>query len=195
MTITQDVVQSLEDFFLDCMTRTPLTMRFTAADVAAYLQCDTSEVSHWLQRYRDVQGNLVPSASAQFVIATFNRGRYSEWFILGWPNMSQKDRTLAGGLLVTHEIMSSIKEDMDPMLRNVEVQFIPAYLNNKRINRALIPAIQAKLHGYSTTLMDFRQQLHHLTPLSMQRIANGLEALLDLEINRVDSLRAHLATL
>lgn len=191
MTMLDDAVDDLEGVFTDYVTRTPIKLKFTASEIADDLGCDTAWVSQALQNYRYVQSGHSLSTSA-FVVATFNRGARSEWFILTWPHMTRAQQTMGGELLVTHEIMSFIKEDIAPMVRNITHQFIPAYRTNRATNRPMKLVLIGKLEGYVTTLMRFRQDLTHVRPMALRRQAQALDAVLTDTINDCDSLRMHL---
>lgn len=194
MTKIDDSVAKLEDFFSDCVTQTPIKLQFTAAECAAYLGMYVATVSFWLQTYRDVQGSRTTS-TAEFTVATYQRGRKAMWFILSWPNMTPAENLLGGELFVTHEIMSVIREDVNPMLRNIEVQFAPAVVRNKRINKTMVAVAECKLDGYRSMLLNFQRDVTHIRPMSLRRLTVGLNAALNNTINRVDTMRAYLAKL
>jgi hypothetical protein len=193
MTVTADAVSGLEQFFEDYVTRTPIELKFTAAECATYLGEDTWTVSQWLQRYRDVQGNLTLFDS-EYIVASFNRGPRSMWFILGWPNMTSTQRTLAGELLVEHEIMSLIKEEITPMLRNIDCQFGPAVVKNRSVNITMRPVLLTKLDGYRGMLLSFQRDVTHIRPMTLRRHAIALSAALTSAVNEVDLRRNYLTT-
>ena len=191
---TDLLVQQLEQFFTELVTQTPLVLTFTAASCADYLGIDTPIVSGWLQRYRDVQGFKTLS-TAEFVIATFNRGPRSEWFILIWPGMTAGQREAAGEMLTIHEIMSVVKEEIKPMLRNIEVQFNPAVMQNRRVNREFVPVHKTKLDNYRTMVLSLQRDVMNLGKARMKRAAHRLDGVLDATIDEIDTWRQYMATL
>ena len=191
---TDEQVAALEEFFTEIVTQTPIVLQFTAADAAEYIGYETVEVSHMLQRYRDVQGGLTLSTS-QFVIATFNRGRGSVWFILTWPNMRQGEAEIAGEILATHEIMSVIREDVKPMLRNIRVQFGPAVVRNRKVNRRMLDVHVGKLDGYANMVSAFQRNVSRVKQPNMRKVAKALTAVLDATVDEIESTKDYLVAI
>jgi hypothetical protein len=180
----------LEDFFEDCLTSTPSVTEFTAAQAASHT--GWVGMSSLLQRYRQAQSG---KNATKYVIATYERGRHSKWMILAWPGMTQRERTLAGRLLTSHEIMSVVREEVRPMLRNAAWQFGPAVIRNKVVDRDLLQVYVHKLAGYRSMLLNFRQDVQAITPQSLNKMARSLEAVLSQSIGQVDTWRKYLQTI
>lgn len=192
---TDDLVSKLERFFTDLVTQTPMVIAFTAYQAAGYLGMkDTKDVSTWLQRYRDVQGNKTLSRAA-FTIATFNRGPSAEWYILTWPGATASERDTSGEINTMQCIMTVVREEVRPMLRNIEVEFSPAVLKIRRPNRALVVVNETKLNGYRTIVLNLQRDVLSLSRVRMVRAAKRLDKVLDATVTEIDLWRSYMATL
>jgi hypothetical protein len=194
MNVTDYQVQELEKFFTDLVTSSPLILTFTRRDAAAYIGATPGEVSGWLQRYRDVQGNKTLS-SAEFTIATWNRGAGAEWYIKTWPGMTPGERETAGEIEAVYLIMTTVREEIRPMLRNVEVELTPSVLRNRRINREALPAWKTKLDSYRTMVLNLQRDVQLLTKPKMKKAVRNLNGVLTATVDEIDTWRSHLATL
>jgi hypothetical protein len=186
MTTVPDAVTLLEPVFMDMVTSTPSRFKFSASEVADALGIDTARVSQYLQTYRDVQGERHAGVTAEFVIATFNRGAGAEWFIIAWPNM---DEQTAAELTTMHEILSFVREEVKPMIRNVEVQFMPSARANSVVKRGMPSVLVGKLNGYQASLMSFRNDISRVRPVVLRTSVAPMLAVLDAAIDDVDRVK------
>jgi len=194
MSSRQDQIALVEDFLTDLVTQTPIQCRFTAVDMAIASGVPTPECSNALQWYRDVQSGKT-AYDAQFVVATYNRGRWSEWFILTWPDMTPLMRDAANVLLYTHEVNSVIREEIAPMLRNIWTQFAPAVTRNRKRNVKQVSLLMGKLDGYFSMLSRWRADMTHVQPMKLRKHNAALLAIVDATITDVDTARAFVASL
>lgn len=194
MSMTDDVVEDIEQFLEDCVTSTPIQLRFMASDLADYHGWDTWVASQALQRYRDVQGNLTLS-TADYVVACYERGPRSTWFIFAWPHMTKPQRNAAADLLVVHQIMSLIREVITPMLRNIQTQFGPAVVGNRTLNRTMIGVIMGELEGYRTMLLAFQRDVTAIRPMTLRRTAVALNSAMTSTVSRIEAARAYVSVL
>jgi hypothetical protein len=187
-------VDELEKFLTDLITQTPIIVSFTAADAAAYIGIKVALMSSWLQRYRDVEGNKTLS-TAKFTIVCWNRGPGAEWFITTWPGMSPAGREMSGEISTNYAVMTVVREEIRPMLRNIEVEFTPTVLRNRRVNRALVSVNRTKLDGYRTIVLNLQRDSLVLSKAKMKRAAMRLNKVMDATIDEIDTWRSYLATL
>lgn len=195
-------VTHVEEYLEDCVTRTPLDLDFTAAGLAAYhhtgrgpvSRAEVNMASWWLQLYREVCKGKIKSITARYSIGTHNRGPGAVWHVFTWPDMSKDQREVAAGIFVAHEILATLKEDVFPMLRNIETQFVPAIRGN-RINRTMIGPTDSKLDGYLTMLLRFRRDVAGIRPVILRRVTTSLDSTVDAAIRRVEGVRGVLTTL
>ena len=195
-TAIEATVENLEACFEDYVTRTPLKLDFTAAEIAAhYVGVEVQEVSQWLQTYRSVQGGAT-TCSSEYVVATYNRGRGSIWHILSWPGMTPSQEDSADSLRIIYEVMSYLREDIDPMLRNVAKEFIPATIAKRlKGSKSQIGVMRSKLDGYYAGLQRFQREINRVVPVRLRSTVRPLDALITQRLARIDSIGSYLATL
>jgi hypothetical protein len=189
----RQATSNVEGFLLDCVTQTPLKLEFTASELAVYAGVDTPTASGWLQEYRTVASGVTPE-TALYTIGTWQRGRGSVWSIATWPTMTVAQRQLASGIYIAHCILSTLHEDIKPMLRNIVTEFIPGIRAN-RMNRTMIQPKISQLDGYFTMLTRYRSDIAGIRPVALRSVVRSLDAAVVTFINRINLMRNTLQTI
>ena len=184
------IVTQLEQFFLDCVTQTPLRIEYTAADVGVYLGESTSTISGWLQTYRDVNRGRISGVTAEYVISTFERGPRSVWFIQSWSGITKRQQRTAHTLMMVYSGMTVLREEIRPMLKNVEAEFISVALHDQPVAHEFVPMYLNKLAAYRMMLLGVQSDLSNITILRLRPIAVGMSGEVAATINRIANIEA-----
>ena len=186
----RNATERVEEFLEDRVTRTPLELGFGAAELADHHGVDTPTASYWLQLYRTVASGVTPE-TALYTIGTWQRGRGSKWSICTWPGMTVGQREMSAGIYVAHCILSTLHEDIKPMLRNIVTEFLPGIVGNRMDRTMLAPKI-SQLDGYHTMLTRYRTDVSRIRPVALRSVTKALDATIGSYINRIDLMRVTL---
>lgn len=189
------VISLIEDYLDRLIAHKPIVLRFTAAAIAGYHGVETSYISWGLQQYRKAQGGRIKKVTAKYTVGTYNRGAGSEWFIFTWPGMTKAQEELGGEMLVIHEINSVVREDVKPMLKNIDVQFSEAVRRRLSVNRGFVKVNAGKLDSYSMMLMRFRADVKKIRPMAMRSVARSMIHILDKCLSDIDGAKVRVDAL
>ena len=65
--------------------------------------------------------------------------------------------------------MSYLREDIDPMLRNVAKEFIPATIAKRlKGSKSQIGVMRSKLDGYYAGLQRFQREINRVVPVRLR---------------------------
>ena len=184
------IVTQLEQFFLDCVTSTPLRLEYTAAEAAAYIGVSTGTVSSWLQTYRDVNRGNITGVKAEYVISTFNRGPGSVWYIQSWSGITRRQQNTAHRLMTIYAVMTVLREEIKPMLKNVHVEFIAVARHDQPIAREFVSTYLNKLAAYRMMLLGVQNDLQSITITRLRPIVSGMGGEVAGTINEIANTEA-----
>ena len=184
-----NIVLRLEEYFEDCVTQTPLMLQYTAADVGDQIGESTATTSGWLQIYRDVNRGRYPGISARYVISCYERGRGAVWFIQSWAGITSEQAQAAHELTTLYSVMTVLREEIDPMLKNVESEFFSMVRHDRRIARSFAQSYITKLNGYHSMLLGVRRDLSTIRPIRLRGIVGGLSGKINTTLTRIEMMR------
>jgi hypothetical protein len=192
-TRNDDIIGWIEDFLEDLVTLTPAVVLFTAAEIAAHYGDPVVEVSQWLQIYRKLQ----QSGRCSYRIATVERGPDSKWMILRFPGMTTSQDKTGAELLTHHEIMSLLRETIDPRLKNVTWEIVATMLDTplRARSRSMITFEINIMGGFKTMLLTCQQDLRSVRPVHLRPVVAQTQAMLTLKINEIARASRALAAL